>query len=208
MPTDSTIGVNEGVNKFLRALQRSIGGTNVQLQGIHLEEPALATYAIQTGAISAATANDHLLQIMAGSTLNVYLRRLQVFQVGLATAAAVGRWELKRLTSAGTGGTAITANPMDATDAAAGAAGMSLSTVKGAEGVNLAAGSWQLTQTVATQAPGRDPTMLLDLDFDKLFRGKPPRITAGTANGLVLKHLTAIAAATVVVAAVVTEANF
>jgi len=84
---------------------------------------------------------------------------------------------------------------------------MTLPTVKGTESTKLLDLSSQTIQTVGTGGTGVNP-LLLDLDFDKLLRGKAPRIAAGAANGLALKQLTGAAAATVVVEARISEASF
>lgn len=204
---ESIVNVTEGSGKKLHTFQRTIGVNAVEDEVILHGEPYLASYLIGTGSgISVATAASHVLQIMAGGSLRVYLRRLMIYQVGLATTAGVGDFALLRLTSAGTGGTVVTPNPMDPADAASGCAAMTLPTVKGTEGVGLWRGELYFQQTLGTGEAG--PAMLLaDIDFDR-FRIKPPIIAAGTTNGLALKAITGNAAASVTVLAYVSEANF
>jgi hypothetical protein len=204
---DSTVQVAEGVGKLLRFVQRSINGSNVQIQGVHTEEPALDSYILSSGIVLLTTAASHVLQLMAGATKNVYVRRIQVWQVGLATAAAIDEFQLVRLTTAGTGGTVVTPKLLDATDAAVGATGMTLPTVKGAEGNILFDRTALILQTLPTALPPGEATKILDFDFTR-ERLKGIRITAGAANGLALKNIAARAVGSVLVEATFTEANF
>lgn len=203
---ESIVQVTEGSGKKLHTFQKTIGANVVEDEVVVLGEAYLADYFVDAAAaISAATANSHLMQIMAGATLNVYIRRIQIWQLGLAATAAIADMGVFRLTTAGTGGTAITPARLDLTDAASGATAMTLPTVKGTEAV---APSWHgsagFVQTVPTS--GVNP-LLLDLDFSRL-RQKSLRIAAGTANGIAVKNITAIAAATVFVHIELMEANF
>jgi hypothetical protein len=115
----SSVLVNQGSDVAIRTYGRS-DSTYEWLQS--LSEPFTATYTVcPTAAVSTATANSHLLQIMAGASNAVVLRHLLVTQLANAGAATVGQFELRRLTSAGTGGTAVTPGATDPGDAAAGA---------------------------------------------------------------------------------------
>lgn len=205
---DTTLAVTAGSGSNLHVNSRTIAAATTLEQFVTLAESNFATYNIVTAATSAATAASHTLQIMAGASLPVYLRRIVVYQIGLATTAAIVNWDVLRLTSAGTGGTSVTPSPLDTTDAASGATGMTLPTAKGTESTALWRASSSLTQTVATQNAGSDNTKILDLDFDKLFHGKCPRIAAGTSNGICLKQVTGAAAATVYVVATISEATY
>ena len=89
---------------------------------------------------------------------------------------------------------------------AAGAASMTLPTVLGTAGVDLLYFTTQVTQTLATGAAGT-ATTLFDFDADRL-RTKAIRIPAGAANGIYIKNLAAVAACTVYVYALFSEANF
>lgn len=204
---ESFVNVTEGSGKKLHTWQRTIGANTVEDEVILQGEPYLATYATTTpgGGVLATTANSHIVEWMAGASLNLYLRRLLVYQVVLATTAAISEWQLWSLTTAGTGGTVQTIYKLDTADAAAGLTAMTLPTVKGAESNRLWTGTAMVTQTVPTA--GGD-LLLIDLDFDKMFRGKGPRVAAGVANGLALKNTTAHAACAVAVTAYWSEANF
>lgn len=205
---ESTLAVTAGSGSNLRVNTRSISATTTLEQFVQIADPNKATYNIVTAATSIATAASHTLQIMAGSTLPVYLHRIMVWQIGLATSAAIVNWDILRLTTAGTGGTALTPAPLDTTDSASGATAMTLPTAKGTESTALFRFSTSLTQTVATQSGGQMATLLADLDFDMLLKSKVPRIAAGTSNGIVLKQVTGAAAATVYVVATISEASY
>jgi hypothetical protein len=154
--------------------------------------------------ISIATANDHTFEVMAGASLNLYIRRIEVYQLVAATTAAFCQFIVYRLTTAGTGGTAQTVTALDNSDSAASATVMTLPTVKGTETFRIWNGTCVVTQTVPVAG---GPTKLVDIDFDRL-KTKANRVPAGTTNGIGLKCITAVAAATVVFNVTWGEANF
>ena len=203
---EGIIQYTPGSGGKLHSFDRTIGANTVQDQGIVIGEQYLPHYTVATvTAVSLATANDHICQLMAGSSLRLRVRRIEVTQVGLATTAGIDQWAIYRLTTAGTGGTAITPQLFDPADSAAGATAMTLPTAKGTEGALLWAGSAAATQTVTAT-----PTMLRHLllfEADGL-RVKPIHVAAGTSNGIALKHITARAAATCVFTIFFDESNF
>lgn len=204
---ESTLSVTAGSGTKLHTFQKSIGVNTVEEEVGLAGEPYLAAYTVTTASTSVATANAHLLQIMAGASLPVYLRRFTVYQSVAVTTAAIATWELWRLSSAGTGGTSVTPAPLDTADSASGATAMTLPTGKGTETTKLWSGTVQLIQTVGTGGAGFN-TLLVDLDFDKLLRTKAPRIAAGTSNGLALKWVSASTGASAIVVATISEASF
>lgn len=204
---ESLVQVNSGAGPKLHTWQRTIGANAVEDEVIIHGEPYLATYVIVPAAsVSIATAADHVLQIMAGASLNVIVRKLRVFQTQVATTAAINQIDLFRLTTAGTGGTAITPGPYDTGDAAAGAAAMTLPSVKGTEGTRIGTRSFMVVQTVPT-GPVGEGTLLAEWDFDAL-RTKGLRIPAGTANGLAVKIINGTAGASVRCEAIISELSF
>ena len=204
---ESTLAVTAGSGSNLRINTRTISAVSTLEQFVQLADPNKATYNIVTAATLITTAASHTLQIMAGSTLPVYLHRIMIWQFALATSAAIVNWDLFRLSTAGTGGTSLTPAPLDTTDSASGATGMTLPTVKGTETTAIFRFSTQLIQTVGTGGNG-GATLLADLDFDMLLKSKVPRIAAGTANGFALKQVTGAAPATVYVVATISEATY
>lgn len=202
---ESVIGITEGSGKFGHTYQRVIGANTVEDGVVLLGENYLASYTAQSGDVSTATLNSHLYAVMAGASLKVRVRRIEVYLSAPATTAALMSLALYRLSTAGTGGTAVTPNPLDTTDAASGATSMTLPTVKGTEGVLMWASMPYMMQTIGASAQLNQPIAVID--FDRL-RSKPLIIAAGAANGFALKNLTAIAGATVRTTVWLDETNF
>ena len=200
---ESLVQVTSGGGPKLHTFQRTIGANNVEdeivLQGL----PYMATYTVAISGISVATAASHVLQIMAGASLVVYVHRITLWQAASATAAAYCEWSLRRLTTAGTGGTAITPAILDAADSASGATAMTLPTVKGTEGpVPWRSNSWMI-QTPAVGLPVWAPVFDFRASENGLY--KPIRIPVGAANGLAVRNDTGVAGATVTGIAVISE---
>lgn len=176
----------------------------VQDEKVILGEQYLASYMIVADA-STATVNSHLIQIMAGASLRVRVRRIEIHQLVMATTAAIMSVGFYRLTTAGTGGGAVTPGSLDPADAASGATAMTLPTGKGTEGTLIAAVAPYMMQTVGASAQLDQPIVVLD--FDRL-RSKPLIIAAGTTNGLAIKNLTAIAGGQVRIDVWIDEASW
>ena len=203
---ESIVQVTEGAGKKLHTFQRVIGTNTVEDEIVTLGEQYLASYVSVASATNANTANSHMLQIMAGASLKVYVRRLRLFQgATLAGAATVLDMQVFRLSTAGTGGTVITPAPYDPGDAASGATSMTLPTVKGTETTLLQ--RFTMGALAAAPTAGGDATLIWEWDADRL-RVKPIIIAAGTANGIAIKNITALATATFHIVADITEANF
>lgn len=198
---ESLIAVTEGAGKNTSTWQRTKNSQTVEDQQVVISEPYLAAYTISvTTAISTGTANSHLLQIMAGASNRVLLRRLTVTQIVNAGAATRCVFQLLRLTTAGSGGTAYTPRALDPVDGAAGATAMTLPSSKGTEGNIL--GTW--AQLIDGATPAVTELPILDIVWAD-DRTKSPAIAAGTSNGLALKNITAVATATVHITASIVE---
>lgn len=201
------VNVTEGSGKKLHSYQRVIGTNTVEDEVTLFGEPYVPSYVCsQAGGISTATLDSHIFQLMAGSTLHVYVRRIEIYQASLVTTAALIPFGLYRLTTAGTGGTSVTPRPLDTDDSAAGATGQTLPSSKGTEGVRLLRQHAYLAQT-APVSPAGEASKVLVLDFPRLI-GKALRIPAGTTNGIAVKIETAAAGGAVHVAAYLYELNF
>lgn len=180
--------------------QRSNGSVTVEQYVQQVAEPYLAAYVVTMNvAISTATANSHLIQIMAGASLRVGIRRILVTQSGNGTTQQ-NIWEIRRVTTAGTGGTSYTPAVLDPADSASGATAMSLPSSKGTESTLIH------VQNVLTHATAAnlDLNPVLDVDFTR-DRTKALWIAAGTSNGIVLKNATASASTTVLVTVYLVE---
>lgn len=176
--------VTAGSGTKLSTWSRTKNSQTVHDQEVILGEPYLATYTISVATpISAATANAHLLQIMAGTNNRFRLARFRMWQVAVATAAAIKELAIFRLTTAGTGGTAITPRKSDPADGAAEATAMTLPTSKGTEGEQLWTGSAAFFAAVPSTGLLQP---LVDLVFDDP-RSKAYEVASGTSNGIALK---------------------
>jgi hypothetical protein len=202
---ESIVQVTEGSGKKLHTWQRTIGANSVEDEYVLLGENALASYTMTDDARSTATANSHLWQIMAGASLKVRVRRIEIFQSVMATTAALAELRLYRVTTAGTGGGATGFIPLDPSDAASGATGMTLPTVKGTEGNLIAVAKPYMMQTIGASAQLQSPSVVWDFDRP---RSKPLIIAAGTTNGIVIKNVTAIAGASLGVLVWIDETSF
>lgn len=205
---ESFVNVTEGSGKKLHTFNRTIGANSVEDEGVFLAENYLASYVISTpfaAAVSTATANSHLLQIMAGASLKVRIRRIEIWQNALATAVAIMDLRIYRLTTAGTGGGVAAVSPEDTADGGAGATAMVLPTAKGTEGVGLRAAAPTMVQTLAATALPLPPILVWDFDRP---RSKPLIIPAGAANGIAIKNITAVAAGAVYINVDIDETNF
>jgi hypothetical protein len=112
---DSSVVITAGSGTNLHSSTRSYSGTTKHDQYTLPAEYDQASYIIApTTSVSLGTANDHVLQVMAGSSLNVRVRCIHVEVAASAGTAAITVLELWRLSSAGTGGTSYTARPSTA----------------------------------------------------------------------------------------------
>lgn len=185
---DGYIQINEGSGKKLAYYSRTDanGDTVYNEKGVQ-DQPFIPTYVVQfSTALAMSVANAHVWELMAGASKRVILRRLRLWQVVVATAAAIKQWELVTLTSAGTGGGTITPRSTDPADGAAGATCMTAPTVKGTE-ANII-GDWEQNAWTAVPTTGLLPAFIDESWTDPY--AKPPTIAAGTSNGLALKLIT------------------
>lgn len=188
-----------------RSNTRSISGSTVHSSWTLPDDVPTASYTISAATISVATANDHILQIMAGSSLNVRIKRIWVEQLANATTATLDSFLLLRLTTAGTGGTAVTPAKLDTADSASGATAMTLPSAKGTESTEIRRSAIVLRQAILTTAT--QPEESIDWRFGE--NGvKPLVLQAGTSNGVCLKNGSAVAAGTVIVYVELTETSY
>lgn len=199
LPADST-------GKKVHTFQRTIGANAIEDEVVLLGENYLAGYTVTTpiAGISLGTVASHLVQVMAGATLKVRIRRIVFYQTVAATAAANFQVGLYRLTTAGTGGTVVTPSLLDPSDVASGATAMTLPTVKGTEGALLdyfAPLVWQTAPAAGANVP------FAMFDFESL-RSKPLIIAAGVANGIAVKAISSIPGASASLVVYLDESNF
>jgi hypothetical protein len=204
---EAFVNVTEGSGKKLHAWDRTIGANTTLDEYVLLGENGLPSYTVSTSSTSTATAASHVLQIMAGATNKVRIRRIEIHQQVMATTVLNLQWQILRLGTAGTGGTAITPMALDSADAAAGCTAMTLPTVKGTEtGANaIVNGTLYMMQTLAVSALTLNPGLVWDFDRP---RSKPIIIPAGTTNGICIKNISAVAAGTVNINVWLDESSF
>lgn len=186
---ESFVQITEGTGKKLHTNQRTVGANTVEDEVVVLGEPYLAGYTMVANNI-ATSGTGHVLQIMAGASLKVRIRSITI---DLSTSTAAGRLVLglKRLTTAGTGGTAVTATPLETSDAAAGAAGMTLPSVVGS-----ISGDYFAMPVFQTAAANPQPSGQR-WQWIRHSHQKPLIIPAGTSNGIAIIIVALVAGSTV-----------
>lgn len=183
----SVVQYTPGSGGKAHAESLTIGANTGDVPYAVIFDPRFATYTVlfDVGGV----ANDHVIQIMAGSALNVRIKSIDIQQAGNLTTAAVQKFSIFRLTTAGTGGTAITPGKSDNGDAAAGATAMTLPTAKGTEGAE-----WGKFAIVGRQAILTTASQTTDRwHWEQKIGAKPLIIPAGTANGIAIKTLVTLA---------------
>lgn len=199
---DSFYNANNGSGTKFHTFSRTIAANVVHDEVVIPGEPYLPAYSAVYAGVSTATANSHLAQLMSIAGSNIYVRRIRVRQKVAATTAAFMTLQLFRLTTAGTGGTAVTPKAMDLGDAAAAEDARFIPAAKGTEAQLL----WEETPWMvgATTATPNAPL----LEWTPASNSKGIQILAGAANGLALKNVTAIAAGQVDIIIDFFEATF
>jgi len=173
---ESVVQVTEGSGKKLHTNSYTVGANTVEDEFTVPGEYPYATYVAYAPGISGATAAAHGLQLMAGASLKVRVRRVTV--QGIAVPAAANRVEIVRLSTAGTGGGAVTNRPFDTASAAVGATAMTAPTVKGTEVAFLAS----LVPNQVTAVGSTAKWEWVQHPYSQAIV-----IPAGTANGIALK---------------------
>lgn len=201
---ESIINVTEGSGRKLHTWNRTIGANSIEDEFVLPGEFPYATYSVVAAGISGATANSHIVQIMAGGTLPVRIRSITITQMAAPAAVVAYALQIFRVTTAGTGGTAITPRPYDSADAASGATAMTLPTVKGTEGVQL----HQEALWLGTAAIPTTNNRLEWPNWSPSGRLKSIIIPAGTTNGIVVKNPAGVAASTFDISIELVETNF
>lgn len=201
---EGIVEVTAGSGTKLHSWSKTVGANTVHDEFTLPGEYPLASYFIYATAISVATTSDHVLQIMAGSSLKVRIRRISIEQLNSASAANLQSFTLIRLTTAGSGGTSVTPRPFDTADSAASCTAMTLPSSKGTEGVTLWGKTLALRQAIATTATQPEET----LEWQQHPNTPPIIIPAGTSNGICIKIGTGVSTATVNVIVEVTETSF
>lgn len=202
---ESYTNVTEGSGKRQHSWQRTISSIPVEDNFVIPGEFPLPSYIASSTAIAASTAAAHCMELMAGASAHVRIRRIRVEQDGLITTAASQQIQVWRLTTAGTGGSVITPRPLDTTDAAATATAMTLPSAKGTESLMIDQRSLFCIQVVPT-AGATTPAAVWE--WKGMDGHKGLIIPAGTANGISIKCASARAGLTVTVSIEFVETTF
>jgi hypothetical protein len=198
--TPAFVNVTEGSGKRLAASTYTENSQTVYDQKVIPGEPYLPEYTACVAACVISTGNAHLIEIMAGSSLNVRIRRIVATQVGGGTVTAIPI-QIWRINTAGSGGPVVTPGRLDPSDAVAGATSMTLPSSKGTEQTLL----WQ--ETFWTGA-AFSPVATNNVRWQQLYQGKPIIIPAGTSNGIALKNTVSQSSATLDITVEFTETTF
>ena len=185
----SVVAYTPGSGGKAHAESLTIGANTGDVPYALIFDPRFPSYNLLGEALTIATGNDHTVQLMAGTSLNLRIKSIHVEQNSNAGAAALMTFQVLRLTSAGSGGTTLTASKYDNGDSAAGATGQTNPSSKGTESTIIFRGNCTLRS--AAQSTAEDAW-----DWHESPGLKPLIIPAGTANGIAIKSLTAVATAT------------
>lgn len=199
---ESIVQVTSAGTTKLHTFQRTIGANAVEDEVVIQGEHYLPTYTVvfDVGGV----ANDHVIQIMAGASLNVRIKSINIQQSGNLTTASLLKFSVFRLTTAGTGGTVVTPQKYDSADGAAGATAMTLPTVKGTEGAELQKFAMVGRQAILATSAQQDDRWTWVVPVG----AKPMIIPAGAANGLCIKTLVTLAGGGVMGTIELTETSF
>lgn len=188
---ENIVEVTAGSGTKLHSWSRTIGANTVHDEFTLPGEFPYGSYVAVAESISIATANDHVLQIMAGASLNVRIRYIRIEQSANASAAANAGFQILRLTTAGTGGTTVTPARYDTSDSASGATAQTLPSSKGTE-------STLLDRCTLSMRASANPGTAEDVyEWTQKPGMKPIIIASGTSNGIALKSITAVTSASV-----------
>ena len=193
--TVSVVSVAEpgSPSKYLHTNARTISAVAREDQYVLLGQPAYPTYTAIASGISIATTAAHVLMVMADGTNYTRLVRATVTPTDdIPAAANVATIQIVRLSTAGSGGGAVTVGAMDSADTYAGTV-QTLPSAKGTEGVVLWQGRIPL---VAAQ-----PVVIPPVYFEQHPHAKPLTFGTATSSGIAFKVVTGIASCTLDVVA-------
>lgn len=187
-PNTIAIADSDAPDKYLWTYQYTVGGTASQEQ-VYVPGPApWPTYDFVASQITLATANSHLLFIMADGTNYDRIKSIRIMPRALPTASAAALIRLFRVTSIGTGGTAVNGGAFDSSDGYGGTAQALPSSLGTETGVALAQWSWHIPGTAYTFNP-------YDIYWEAPEGGKEIIFGNGTATGIAIKNVSAISGA-------------
>ena len=188
--TVSSIAVDDATtpDKYLHTNQRTISAVARDDQFVLPGEIQYPTYNVIANNISIATTDSHVLQIMGDGTNYSRVRRIEIAPF-TATSMGILRLLVYRLSTAGTGGSAVTIAGHDSSDTYAGAAA-TLPTAKGTEGALLHAFVIGVNASTPTMMPQ-------SFVWEEHQQAKPFIFGPATTNGIAFKVVAGLPAGTV-----------
>src|SRR3990167_1127884 len=146
---ESGAGITTGTDLYFHTWTHTVSGNTRHDQIVKIGRAFEATYCgIGTGSV--ATTADHVFVLHAGADYDVWLDNIVIAQGGLAAAAGRAIFGLYRVSTAGTGGGAVTARPLDAADTDPfGGSMFTIPSSKGTEGNLL----WRRSLWLVASAP-------------------------------------------------------
>lgn len=181
---ETFVNVTEGSGKKLHGWDLVAGGNTVVDEFVIPGEYPYPTFTADAQTVSGATTGDDLLQVMAGASLKLRIRRVTVNVRVAITTAAEFSVDIVKLTSAGTGGTAVTPRAHDPADSAGAtaASGVPNATHGTASFVWRSLRLWPVQTAPAAGIGGGLVAEWVQSPF-----GKPFVIPAGTTNGIAIR---------------------
>jgi len=132
----ASIEITAGSGTQLHADSQTIDSNTRLNQFVNLGQPQYATYTAIASNVDIATANDHQCVVQADGSNYCRVTRITIQQTGAAAADDTIEFDVYRVTTAGTGGAAITCNEFGGGSAYSGSA-FSAPSSKGTEGAKL-----------------------------------------------------------------------
>src|SRR3990167_7903975 len=171
---ESGAGITTGTDLYFHTWTHTVSGNTRHDQIVKIGRAFEATYSAITASTSIATSADHMFVLQADADSDVWLDRVVIWQSVNAGSAARGDFALYRVSTAGTGGTTVTARPLDAADTDPfGGSAFTLPSSKGTEGNLL----WRSVLNVVAAVPNADP---IDTSHDPTWKALV--IPNGVAN--------------------------
>ena len=147
--SESTLQVTEGDGPLLHVDNKSIGGQTVKEEYILHGEQALPSYQAFFSSVSIPLGTEkHPFELMAGASLKLRVREIVVFQQAATAAGTQLVFDIKRLSTAGTGGPTNPIAALDPSSPSSGATLMETPTAEGTEGDTVVSGVLPLTATL------------------------------------------------------------
>ncbi len=175
----------------LRVNTQTIGGTAVDTQAVFVGQTPNKTYTMRFQDTSMATANAHLAVIMGNGTAYPKIHEIHIAQGGTATGTAVAEIQVLRVTTAGTGGTAVSARPFHPSNTSPYSGScFVLPSAAGSEGDILLNDSMNLRTANTGQ--------VVPMHWTQTNFAEPIISGNGTASGIAIKNLRAVVGGTAV----------